>query len=63
MKKFYPQEVVEKGYSTTMLRFLASLFPHKKFSLHEYDLCDTMFMKGFDDGYYLAEKIAAEENQ
>lgn len=51
MKKFYPKGVVEKGYSMAMLHYLAYLFPDKKFSLHEFNMYDAMFMKGYDEGY------------
>lgn len=62
MKKFYPKEVVENGYSTEMLDYLAYLFPDKKFSLHEYDMYHAMFMKGFDEGY-LARIIEESEKK
>ena len=61
MKKFYPKEVVEKRYSMTMLHYLAYLFPNKKFSLHEYDMYDAMFMKGFDEGYSMRVEEESEE--
>ncbi len=62
MKKYYPKEVIEKGYSIAMLHFLAYLFPDKKFSIDEYRMYDAMFMKGWGEGY-LAGEIAAKENQ
>ena len=58
MKKFYPKEVVEKGYSIAMLHYLAYLFPNKKFSIDEYRMYDAMFMKGYGEGC-LAGEIAA----
>ena len=51
MKKFYPREVIDRKYNIEMLRYLAYLFPNKKFSLHEFDMYDAMFMKGYDEGY------------
>jgi len=62
MKKFYPREVIEKGYSIAMLHYLAYLFPDKKFSIDEYRMYDAMFLKGWGEGY-LAGEIAAKENQ
>jgi len=62
IKKFYPWEVIERKYSIEMLHYLAYLFPDKKFSLHEFDMYDAMFMKGYGEGY-LAGEIAAQENQ
>jgi len=63
MTKFYPKEVIEKGYSIAMLHFLAYLFPGKKFSLHEYDMYDAMFMKGFDEGYSMTVEEESEEKR
>ena len=51
MKKFYPREVIDRKYSLAMLHYLAYLFPDKKFSLHEFNMYDAMFMKGYDEGY------------
>ena len=34
-----------------MLHYLAYLFPDKKFSLHEFDMYNAMFIKGYDVGY------------
>ena len=61
MKKFYPREVIERKYSMAMLHYLAYLFPNKKFSLHEYDMYDAMFMKGFDEGYSMRVEEESEE--
>lgn len=61
MKKFYPREVVERKYSIEMLRYLAYLFPGKKFSLHEFDMYNTMFMKGYDEGYSF--RVREEESE
>ena len=60
MMKFYPKDVVEKGYSIAMLHYLAYLFPNKKFSIDEYRMYDAMFMKGYGEGC-LAGEIAAIE--
>ena len=62
MKKFYPKEVIEKGYSIAMLHYLAYLFPNKKFSIEDYRMYDAMFLKGYGEGY-LAGEIDAKENQ
>ena len=51
LKKFYPKEVIEKGYDIAMLHYLAYLFPDKKFSLREFAMYDAMFIKGYDEGY------------
>ena len=61
MKKFYPKKVVEKGYSMAMLHYLAYLFPNKKFSLHEFDMYDAMFVKGYDEGYSARVMEESEE--
>ena len=61
MKKFYPNEVVGRKYSIAMLHYLSYLFPNKKFSLHEYDMYDAMFMKGFDEGYSMRVEEESEE--
>lgn len=61
MKKFYPKEVIEKGYSIAMLHYLAYLFPDKKFSLHEFNMYDAMFMKGYDEGYSTRVEEESEE--
>lgn len=58
MKKFYPKEVIERGYNKEMLHFLAYLFPNKKFSIDEYRMYDAMYTKGWGEGY-LAGEIAA----
>lgn len=60
MKKFYPREVIERGYSMTMLHYLAYLFPDKKFSLYEFKMYDAMFIKGFDEGYSTRVEEEAE---
>lgn len=62
MKKFYPNEVIERKYNIAMLHYLAYLFPDKKFSIDEYRMYDAMFMKGYGEGY-LAGEIDAKENQ
>ena len=62
MTKFYPNEVIEKGYNIEMLHYLAYLFPNKKFSIEEYRIYDAMFLKGYGEGY-LAGEIDAKENQ
>lgn len=62
MNKFYPKEVIEKGYNMEMLYYLAYLFPNKKFSIEEYRMYDAMFLKGYGEGY-LAGEIDAKENQ
>ena len=62
MNKFYPKEVIEKGYNMEMLHYLAYLFPNKKFSIEEYRMYDAMFLKGYGEGY-LAGEIDAKENQ
>ena len=51
MKKFYPREVIDRKYNIAMLHYLAYLFPDKKFSLHEFNMYDAMFIKGYDEGY------------
>ena len=51
MKKFYPREVIDRNYNLAMLHYLAYLFPDKKFSLHEFDMYNAMFIKGYDVGY------------
>ena len=61
MTKFYPNEVVERKYNIAMLDYLAYLFPNKKFSLHEYDMYDAMFIKGFDEGYSMRVEEESEE--
>ena len=62
MMKFYPKEVIEKGYSIAMLHYLAYLFPNKKFSIDEYRMYDAMFMKGWGEGYLAGEIDAIEKN-
>ena len=61
MMKFYPKEVVEKGYSIEMLHYLAYLFPNKKFSIDEYRMYDAMFIKGYDEGYSARVMEESEE--
>jgi len=62
MKKYYPKEVTERGYSIAMLHFLAYLFPDKKFSIDEYRMYDAMFMKGWGEGYLAGEIAATQRN-
>jgi len=61
MKKYYPKEVTERGYSIVMLHYLAYLFPNKKFSLYEFKMYDAMFMKGVDEGYSMRVEEESEE--
>ena len=61
MKKFYPREVIDRKYNIEMLRYLAYLFPDKKFSLHEYSMYDAMFMRGIDEGYSMRVEEESEE--
>ena len=62
MKKYYPKEVTDRGYSISMLRFLAYLFPDKKFSIDEYRMYDAMFMKGWGEGYLAGEIATSRRN-
>ena len=62
MKKYYPKEVIERGYNIEMLHFLAYLFPDKKFSIDEYRIYDAMFMKGYGEGCLAGEITAIEKN-
>jgi len=62
MNKFYPKEVTDRGYSISMLHFLAYLFPNKKFSIDEYRMYDAMFMKGWGEGYLAGEIDASRRN-
>ena len=61
MKKFYPREVIDRKYNIEMLHFLVYLFPDKKFSLHEYDMYDAMFIKGYDEGY--SDRVMEESEE
>lgn len=60
-RKFYPKEVIERGYRMEMLRYLAYLFPDKKFSLREFAMYDAMFIKGYDEGY--SDRIMEESKE